>query len=233
MPNARLAEARPRRWVNGRGAPRCAHAARRRAACPRRVRGHDVASGGRVVTRPGGSTSSTQTGSSSPPATGAPITVRRCTQAWSRTPRGNGGRLLLPRSRWARRPSSSAVGSRHPPPGLRQSRGMHPMSEYACRRNLPSDLDQRRHVALARDVGLGRIGRIATLTEPWVLGCDRLDRPPVTHRLDHEAASAATGDLQDAASPDPKALHRDLREVTGPGQLEVAPTVLGKALAAE
>jgi hypothetical protein len=53
-------------------------------------------------------------------------------------------------------------------PGFRQSRGMHPMSEYACRRNLPSDLDQRRHVALARDVGLGRIGRIATLTEPWV-----------------------------------------------------------------
>jgi Cupin domain len=40
------------------------------------------------------------------------------------------------------------------------------MSEYACRRNLPSDLDQRRHVALARDVDLGRIGRIATLTEP-------------------------------------------------------------------
>jgi hypothetical protein len=28
--------------------------------------------------------------------------------------------------------------------GLRQSRGMHPMSGYACRRNLPSDLDQRR-----------------------------------------------------------------------------------------
>jgi hypothetical protein len=44
---------------------------------------------------------------------------------------------------------------------------MHPMSGYACRRNLPSDLDQQRHAALARDVGLGRIGRIATLTEPW------------------------------------------------------------------
>jgi ABC-type polysaccharide/polyol phosphate transport system ATPase subunit len=29
-------------------------------------------------------------------------------------------------------------------------------------------LDQRRHVALACDLGLGRIGRIATLTEPWV-----------------------------------------------------------------
>jgi hypothetical protein len=28
--------------------------------------------------------------------------------------------------------------------GLRQSRGMQQMSEYACRRNLPSDLDQRR-----------------------------------------------------------------------------------------
>jgi hypothetical protein len=35
---------------------------------------------------------------------------------------------------------------------LRQSRGMQQMSGYACRRNLPSDLDQRRHVALARDV---------------------------------------------------------------------------------
>src|SRR5829696_5118062 len=45
---------------------------------------------------------------------------------------------------------------------------MHPMSEYACHRNLPSGLDQRRHVALACDLGLGRIGRIATLTEPWV-----------------------------------------------------------------
>jgi hypothetical protein len=44
------------------------------------------------------------------------------------------------------------------------------MSEYACRRNLPSDLDQRCHVALARDVGLRRIGRIATLTEPWGWG---------------------------------------------------------------
>jgi hypothetical protein len=64
-------------------------------------------------------------------------------------------------------------------------------------------------------------------------GCDRLDRPPVTHRLDSEAASAATGDLQDAPSPDPKALHQDLREVTGPRQLEVAPAVLRKALAAE
>ena len=48
---------------------------------------------------------------------------------------------------------------------------MHQMPEYACRRNLPSDLDQRRYVALARDVGLGRIGRIATLTEPWVTTC--------------------------------------------------------------
>src|SRR5512132_1056500 len=38
---------------------------------------------------------------------------------------------------------------------------MHPMSEYACRRNLPSDPDQGRHVALARDLGFGRIGRIA------------------------------------------------------------------------
>jgi hypothetical protein len=65
------------------------------------------------------------------------------------------------------------------------------------------------------------------------LGCDRLDHPPVTHRLDDEAASAATGDRQDAPSPDPKALHRDLREVPGPGQLEVAPAVLGKALAVE
>src|SRR5512132_2269226 len=54
-------------------------------------------------------------------------------------------------------------------PGLRQSRGMHPMSEYACRRNLPSDPDHGRHVALARDLGFGRIGRIATLTEPWFL----------------------------------------------------------------
>jgi hypothetical protein len=60
---------------------------------------------------------------------------------------------------------------------------MHPMSEYARRGNLPSDLDQRRHVALARDVGLGRI---ATLTEPWgrlarfwaeALGY-RLEEPP-------------------------------------------------------
>src|SRR5215218_10808813 len=66
-----------------------------------------------------------------------------------------------------------------------------------------------------------------------VLGCDRLDRPSVTHRLDGEAASAATGDRQDASSPDRNALHRDLREVTGPGQLEVAPAVLGKALAVE
>src|SRR5512132_4660476 len=65
------------------------------------------------------------------------------------------------------------------------------------------------------------------------LGCDRLDRPPVTHRLDGEAASTATGDRQDAPSPDPKALHRDLREATGPTQLEVAPAVLGKALAVE
>src|SRR5512132_1780987 len=56
------------------------------------------------------------------------------------------------------------------PPGLRQSRGMHPMSEYACRRNLPSDPDQGRHVALARDLGFGRIGRIATLTEPCGTG---------------------------------------------------------------
>jgi hypothetical protein len=47
------------------------------------------------------------------------------------------------------------------------SRGMHPMSGYACHWNLPSGLDQRRHVALACDLGLGRIGRIATLTEPW------------------------------------------------------------------
>jgi adenine-specific DNA-methyltransferase len=38
-------------------------------------------------------------------------------------------------------------------PGPRQSRGMHHMSEYACGRNVRSDLDQRRHVALARDAG--------------------------------------------------------------------------------
>ena len=76
--------------------------------------------------------------------------------------------------------------------------------------------------------GLGRIGRIATLTEPWVLGCDRLDRPPVTHRLDGEAASTATGDRHDALSPDPNALHRDPRKGTGPRQLEVAPAVLAK-----
>jgi hypothetical protein len=61
-----------------------------------------------------------------------------------------------------------------------------------------------------------------------VLGCDCFDHPPVTHRLDGEAASAATADLQDAPSPDSKALHRDLREVTGPGQLEVAPPYLAK-----
>ena len=66
-----------------------------------------------------------------------------------------------------------------------------------------------------------------------VLGRDRLDRPPVTHRLDDKAASAATGDRQDASSPDPNALHRDPREGTGPRQLEIAPTVLGKALAVE
>jgi hypothetical protein len=47
---------------------------------------------------------------------------------------------------------------------------------------LPSDLDQRRHVALARDVGLGRIGRIASLTEPWeglwanLKGCELANR---------------------------------------------------------
>jgi hypothetical protein len=63
------------------------------------------------------------------------------------------------------------------------------------------------------------------------LGWDRLDRPPVTHRLDGQAASAATADRQDAPSPDPKALHRDLREGIGPRQLAVAPAVLGKALA--
>jgi hypothetical protein len=63
------------------------------------------------------------------------------------------------------------------------------------------------------------------------LGCDCLDHPPVTHRLDPEAASATTGDLQDAPSPDPNALHRDRREVPGPRQLEVAPAVLGKARA--
>src|SRR5436190_22112468 len=65
------------------------------------------------------------------------------------------------------------------------------------------------------------------------LGCDRLDRPPVTHRLDGQAASAASGDRQGAPSPDPKALHRDPREGTGPSKLEVAPAVLGKALAVE
>jgi hypothetical protein len=47
---------------------------------------------------------------------------------------------------------------------------------------LPSDLDQRRHVALARDVGLGRIRRIASLTEPWeglwanLKGCELANR---------------------------------------------------------
>jgi hypothetical protein len=42
--------------------------------------------------------------------------------------------------------------------------------------------DQRRHVALARDVGLGRIGRITSLTEPWeglwanLKGCELANR---------------------------------------------------------
>jgi hypothetical protein len=68
---------------------------------------------------------------------------------------------------------------------------------------------------------------------PAGLWCDRLHHPPVTHRLDGQAGSAATADPQDAASPDPKALHRDLREVTATRQLEVAPAVLGKTLAVE
>jgi len=55
-----------------------------------------------------------------------------------------------------------------PRAGLRQSRGMHP-NVRVC---LPPEPTFRpgstppRHVALARNVGLGRIGRIATLTEP-------------------------------------------------------------------
>jgi hypothetical protein len=104
--------------------------------------------------------------------------------------------------------------------------------------------DQRTSVSSSSSVKINRtfgrpvLGMPNTITSSTnfrrrTLGCDRLDRPPVTHRLDGEAASAATGDLQDASSPDPKALHRDLREVTGPGQLEVAPAVLRKALAVE
>src|SRR5215211_349640 len=65
------------------------------------------------------------------------------------------------------------------------------------------------------------------------LGCDRFDHPPVTHRLNDQAAPATTAYPQAAASPDPKALHRHLLEVTGTGQLEVASAILGKALAVE
>src|SRR5215203_4457327 len=65
------------------------------------------------------------------------------------------------------------------------------------------------------------------------LGGDRLDHPPVTHRLDDQAAPAATGHQQAAASPDPIALHCNLVEGTGTGQLEVASAVVGKVLAVE
>jgi hypothetical protein len=52
----------------------------------------------------------------------------------------------------------------------------------------------------------GALGNQSAAASPYSRssGCDRLDRPPVTHRLDSEA-SATTGDLQDAPFPDPKA----------------------------
>jgi hypothetical protein len=104
----------------------------------------------------------------------------------------------LPPPGWGQQPPKQG----QPPgqPGLRQSRGMHPMSEYACRRNLPSDLDQRRHVALARDVGLGRIGRIATLTEPWAfipgaVTRTRLERANPVHRAGGQPSGYRMRDL--------------------------------------
>jgi hypothetical protein len=39
------------------------------------------------------------------------------------------------------------------------------------------------------------------------LGCDRLDVPPLTHRLNDQAAPAPTRHQQAATSPNPKALH--------------------------
>ena len=74
------------------------------------------------------------------------------------------------KSRTGSRPIRSLfeTASAVPRAGLRQSRGMHP-NVRVC---LPPEPTFRpgstppRHVALARNVGLGRIGRIATLTEP-------------------------------------------------------------------
>jgi hypothetical protein len=63
------------------------------------------------------------------------------------------------------------------------------------------------------------------------LGGDRLDHPPLTHRLNDQAAPAPIGHQQAAAAPDPKALHRNLAEGTPTGQLEVPPAVSGKVVA--
>jgi hypothetical protein len=69
--------------------------------------------------------------------------------------------------------------------------------------------------------------------QPQDLGCDRLDHPVVAHRLNDQAAPTATGHRRAAASPDSEPLHRNPREASRTGELEVAPAVCGKAPAAE
>ena len=61
------------------------------------------------------------------------------------------------------------------------------------------------------------------------LGGDRLDHPPLTHRLNDQAAPAPIGHQQAAAAPDPKALPRNLAEDTPTGQLEVPPRRIGQS----
>jgi hypothetical protein len=60
------------------------------------------------------------------------------------------------------------------------------------------------------------------------LGGDRLDHPPLTHRLNNQAAPAPIGHQQAAAAPDPKALHRNLAEGTPPDNLKFPPPYRAK-----
>jgi hypothetical protein len=64
--------------------------------------------------------------------------------------------------------SGASLAARTPPTtaGLRQVMICTKMSKYACRQDLPSDPDQRRHVALARDVGSRTNGTNRDFDEP-------------------------------------------------------------------
>src|SRR5215218_842156 len=142
-------------------------------------------------------------------------------------------------------------------PARRPQEGSHPMaapsssslasSRLMCRREANQQRQQAISIASSTAAAQGKQKTIRSAASPPTragpkrsslhgvtatgnhnsLG-ERLDRPPVTHRLDDQAAPTPAGHPQAAPSPDPKTLHRNLVEGPGAGQLEVAPAVGGE-----